>query len=280
MLADLVEKGVAAEADVVQQLRQVLPAEVMDLVPAELKRWALCKACWAEDGMQGSLRGADLRWLSVSSHYTLGPVPEQRHWSSAAAMGVGRKREAGADCLWLQGCANDASAGRDADGAGPVRGASPDSGADERQPGRRVLHLLLLRCMHLPALCRAWRAGACAHACNWGKRGSAGFVGGPVSEKVDVLTTWRTAVSTSNGTTSPDGQPCSGGICLVECPTALPGSAGSSGSACHPFLPSDRQTQPVRKQPSVAPARHSWKHASLVLLASTLPAPFDVEPLI
>ena len=38
LLADLVEKGVAAEADVVQQLRQVLPAEVMDLVPSEFKR--------------------------------------------------------------------------------------------------------------------------------------------------------------------------------------------------------------------------------------------------
>ena len=60
VLADLVEKGVAAEADVVQQLRQVLPAEVMDLVPSEFKRWALCTAFWAEDGMQGFLQGAGL----------------------------------------------------------------------------------------------------------------------------------------------------------------------------------------------------------------------------
>ena len=48
LLADLVEKGVAAEADVVQQLRQVLPEEVMDLVPSELKRWALYTFCWAQ----------------------------------------------------------------------------------------------------------------------------------------------------------------------------------------------------------------------------------------
>ena len=68
VLADLVEKGVAAEADVVQQLRQVLPAEVMDLVPAEFKRWALCKACWAEDGMQGS-RALVSAGLSVSRQY-------------------------------------------------------------------------------------------------------------------------------------------------------------------------------------------------------------------
>ena len=60
LLASLVEKGVAAEADVVQQLRQVLPAEVMDLVPSEFKRWAPCTACWAEDGMPCSLRGAAL----------------------------------------------------------------------------------------------------------------------------------------------------------------------------------------------------------------------------
>ena len=45
MLAALVEKGVAAEADVVQQLRQVLPAEVINLVPAEFKRWGPCTTC-------------------------------------------------------------------------------------------------------------------------------------------------------------------------------------------------------------------------------------------
>ena len=94
MLADLVEKGVAAEADVVQQLRQVLPAEVMDLVPAEFKRWALCKACWAEDGMQGSLRSASLCWAECQP-----AVQEQRHWSLAAGMAVGCEHEAGADGL-------------------------------------------------------------------------------------------------------------------------------------------------------------------------------------
>ena len=129
-------------------------------------------------------------WLPVGRQYTLSPVQEQRHWSSAAGMMVGYELEAVADCLWLQGRANDASAGRDADGAGPIGGASPVSRADERQPGRRVFPFFSFLCCCCAAcpsrhpVAHGGQAPLHSHA-NMG--GSAGFAGRPASVAVSLL---------------------------------------------------------------------------------------------
>ena len=272
-----------------QQLRQVLPAEVMDLVPSEFKRWAPCTACWAEDGMPCSLRGAALCLAQCQQAYTLSTTPEQRHWLSAAGMVVGCEQEAAADvfCVCRVGPMTPAQVEIQTE---QVQFEEPALSAEQMSANQAGTFYICCCC----AACACWHPvahglQAPVHLHAVGGRGSAGSVGGPVSGQVTILTSAQGVISTCIEASSRPAQTGSHALLHVSgfkynSPSRLAGwhlRQCMSSLICPPSGGSSVHQDPACLKAALG---HSFKSKLESGIQSSacrcLPALFDAEPLV